>query len=269
MFVGGGEWTGPHDFEEGSALFDLVVDALGDWSCVGGQVVGKHHAAAGGHRQSGDGEPDDLVGVEQIARHAVRGLNAQERRIVLVAQIQAGGIAAQHLLSLDHEIAQDLVQSATRVDHREQVAQPFGAQAAHHIRGSRGHGRQYTAKLPLPLGEAARSAGEGCKRAEAFVLVRTPHPNPLPEGEGVKLAPNAPRSFDRRHAGSTGGDQPARRGHRAGLLAAYGPFALAIRDPGRNERPRLRGGDAGALLAAATTTLSQPVPARSRSSKPV
>ena len=40
-------------------------------------------------------------------------------------------------------------------------------------------------KSPLPLGEAARSAGEGGVRAEAFAFVRPPHPSPLPEGEGV------------------------------------------------------------------------------------
>src|SRR5207302_9630886 len=44
----------------------------------------------------------------------------------------------------------------------------------------RGDGRP-----PLPEGEAARSAGEGGVRAETFVLVSTPHPSPLPEGEGV------------------------------------------------------------------------------------
>ena len=40
-------------------------------------------------------------------------------------------------------------------------------------------------KSPLPLGEAARSAGEGGVRAEAFAFVRPPHPSPLPEGEGA------------------------------------------------------------------------------------
>src|SRR5438105_4773359 len=40
-------------------------------------------------------------------------------------------------------------------------------------------------KSPLPLGEAARSAGEGGFRAGTFALVGHPHLSPLPAGEGA------------------------------------------------------------------------------------
>src|SRR5919199_2998812 len=39
---------------------------------------------------------------------------------------------------------------------------------------------------PLPVGETARSAGDGAPIERMSVLVRNPHPHPLPEGEGVR-----------------------------------------------------------------------------------
>src|SRR5438105_13810601 len=40
---------------------------------------------------------------------------------------------------------------------------------------------------PLPLGEAARSAGEGCVRDLAFAKNTHPSPQPLPRGRGGRL----------------------------------------------------------------------------------
>src|SRR5207237_1009444 len=46
-------------------------------------------------------------------------------------------------------------------------------------------GKWLCRRPPLPLGEAARSAGEGGERADAFVLVGHAHPGPLPAGAGA------------------------------------------------------------------------------------
>jgi hypothetical protein len=139
--VAGRQWPGSCDFEEGAALLDLVFDAFGERFCVGSRVVAEDDGTARGHRQSGDGEADHGIGIEQFARHAVRRLDPQQRRIVLVTQVEADRIATEHLLSLDDEEAQDFVKTAARVDHGQQVAQTFGAEAAHHVDRSRGHGR--------------------------------------------------------------------------------------------------------------------------------
>src|SRR5438309_2661595 len=80
---------------------------------------------------------------------------------------------------------------------------------------------------PLPLGEAAPSAGEGCVRARTLPLVDTPHPSPLPEGEGaVNVSGGSGFGFGlaslERGAGAVEGLvqvlQQLRRGHQAAVL---------------------------------------------------
>jgi hypothetical protein len=103
-------------------------------------VVKQYEGATRGHRQARDGEPNDRLWVQQVARNAVRGLDAQPHRIVRIAQVQANGVTAEHVLGLDDEIAQDFVQAPTGVDDCQKVAQTFGAETAIDVDVSGGHG---------------------------------------------------------------------------------------------------------------------------------
>src|SRR5207253_689371 len=57
--------------------------------------------------------------------------------------------------------------------------------AAAAANGLAGLGALALSAFPLPLGEGQ---GEGCIRDRTFGKIRTPHPSPLPEGEGVARA---------------------------------------------------------------------------------